>query len=517
MHSESRGRLTLAGVLAVILATAVLRASAEDVAPIEIGSRLEPFFDRHLIDRLDGAAVRLHAPVPREIAFHEDAAWEGNYGGYHSLVRDGDRFRYYYRGAQRLNDGINKFAHMVTCCTESDDGIRWRRPTLGLFEFAGSKDNNIVWKNESTDGFQGFSSCFMVSANANPAAGPELRFIAIAHSEREGKTPDGKPIGKHAIFTSPDGVRFTMKPTPVQVRPQSDGGGDVVFWDTNLGKYVAYLRAYRDKKTGSIGGYDVKGERGAVRRMSPDLEHWSEPEFVEYGDAPAENLYTLMPEQYFRAPHIYVGMPTRFMPNRKAVKEWWRDGVNDGVFVTSRDGLRWDRTFLEAFARPGPDRDNWTSRAFFLTRGVVQTGPAEMSVYWFEHADHGPKDMRVRRGSLRLDGYASVNGPYGGGEMVTKPLVFAGDTLVLNYATSAAGSIRIEIQDASGRPLPGFTLEDCPERYGDEIEGEFTWKSKADLGALAGKAVRLRFVLKDADLYSLRFTSRKPAPANGSR
>jgi hypothetical protein len=242
-----------------------------------------------------------------------------------------------------------------------------------------------------------------------------------------------------------------------------------------------------------------------VRCTSPDLEHWSDPEFVEYGDAPAENIYTMMPDQYFRAPHLYIGLPTRFMPKRKAVAEWWRDGVNDGVFVTSRDGLNWDRTFLEAFVRPGPDRDNWTSRAFYLTRGVIQTGPTEMSIYWFEHADHGPKDMRVRRGSLRLDGFVSVNGPYAGGEMVTKPVVFAGNRLMLNYATSAAGSVRVEIQDADGRPIPGFTLEDFPELYGDEIAGLMRWKSGVDVGSLAGRPVRLRFVLRDADVYAMQF------------
>ena len=498
-------------ILASTLAMVAVECRAAD--PIDIGSRLELFVDRHLIDWLDSAALELHSPLPQEVVFHLDAPWEGSYSGYHAVVLDGDLLRYYHRGAQRIPNVRNKFTHMVTCVTESTDGIHWKRPSLGLFEFQGSKDNNIIWRNESNGEFEGYSSCFMVSRNDNPAAKPEERYIAMAHSQREGKTPDGQPIGKHAIFTSPDGHRFTMKPKPVMERPHSDAGGDVVFWDTNLGKYVAYLRAYWDAETRTLGGYKTKGVRSQIRLTSPDLEHWSEPEVVDYGNAPPENLYTMMPQQYFRAPHLYVGTPARFMEKRKAVKQWWRDGCNDGVFVTSRDGLRWDRTFMEAFIRPGPDRDNWTSRAINPTRGLVQTGPAEMSVYWYEHGDHGPKDMQVRRGSLRLDGFASVNAPYAGGEMVTKPLVFKGDTLVLNYATSAAGSIRVEIQDESGKPIPGFTLEDSPERYGDEIEGTFTWQSNADLGTLAGKPIRLRFVLKDADLYSLKFVDKKVLPA----
>jgi hypothetical protein len=215
----------------------------------------------------------------------------------------------------------------------------------------------------------------------------------------------------------------------------------------------------------------------------------------------------MMPQQYFRAPHLYVGTPTRFMEKRKAVKEWWRDGCNDGVFVTSRDGLRWDRTFMEAFLRPGLDRDNWTSRSINISRGIFQTGPTEMSIYWDEHCDHGRQEMHVRRGTLRLDGFASVSAPYAGGEMVTKPLVFAGGPLVLNYSTSAAGSVRVEIQDAAGTPIPGFTLDEFPERYGDEIEGMMEWTGGADVRSLTGRPVRLRFVLKDADVYAFQFRS----------
>lgn len=491
--------------ISVLTSLFALDGTAQTMKPIALGSRLELFVDNFLVEKLDKAALRLHSPVPREIVFQLDAPWEGNYSGYHSIVRDGDQLRYYYRGAQRLNEGINQFDHMVTCTMVSPDGIRWERPSLRLFEFNGSKDNNLIWKNEGTAGFQGYSSCFMVSRNDNPHARPEERFVALAHSEKAGVTDDGRPIGRHVILTSPDGFRFTMKPEPVQEQPRSDGGGDVVFWDTNLGQYVAYMRAYRDPATGAIGGHQKGWIRQAVRSLSPDLVHWSKPEPIRFGDSQLENLYTIMPEQYFRAPHIYVGLATRFLPDRKAVKDWWRNGVNDGVFLSSRDGANWDRTFMEAWVRPGCDASNWTSRAFYLTKGVVQTGPAEMSVYWFERADHGPKDMRVRRGSLRLDGFVSVNGPYAGGEMLTRPLTFTGNQLVVNYSTSAAGSFRVEIQDEKGVAVRGFTLEDCPEIYGDEIEGVVRWKAKSAVGELAGKPVRLRFVLRDADLYSLRF------------
>ena len=79
------------------------------------------------------------------------------------------------------------------------------------------------------------------------------------------------------------------------------------------------------------------------------------------------------------------------------------------------------------------------------------------------------------------------------------------ETDSVNFATSAAGGIRVEIQDEQGRPLPGFALADAVETIGNEIDRVVRWRSGSDLGALAGTPVRLRFVLKDARLYALRF------------
>jgi hypothetical protein len=98
-----------------------------------------------------------------------------------------------------------------------------------------------------------------------------------------------------------------------------------------------------------------------------------------------------------------------------------------------------------------------------------------------------------------------VNAGYAGGEFLTKPMVFEGSELELNYSTSAVGSVQVEIQDAEGHALPGYGLNDCPEKFGDEIEGVISWNAGPGVGDLAGKAVRLRFVLKDADLYAFKF------------
>jgi hypothetical protein len=136
--------------------------------------------------------------------------------------------------------------------------------------------------------------------------------------------------------------------------------------------------------------------------------------------------------------------------------------------------------------------------------GIVQTADDELSLYWVENYRH--PTCRLRRGTLRVDGFASAYAGYAGGELLTHPLSFEGEELVLNYATSAAGSVRVELQDVDGHPLPGYTLEENEELYGDELERPVSWNGTS-LAAMAGQPVRLRFVLRDADVYSLRFRS----------
>jgi hypothetical protein len=182
--------------------------------------------------------------------------------------------------------------------------------------------------------------------------------------------------------------------------------------------------------------------------------------------------------------------------------EWLKRDCSETVFMTSRGGNRYDRTFLEGFIRPGLDLGNWSSRSNYPSRGIVPTGPGELSIYVGRH--NGQPGAHIQRMTLRTDGFASLRAPYAGGEMTTKLVTFAGRELEINYATSAAGGLRVEIQEGDGQPVPGFALADCPEIVGDEIERVVSWKG-GDLGRLAGKPVRLRFVMKDADLYSLRF------------
>ena len=158
---------------------------------------------------------------------------------------------------------------------------------------------------------------------------------------------------------------------------------------------------------------------------------------------------------------------------------------------------------MESLIRPGIGLENWVSRTNYPALNVVQTSPTEMSVY--VNQDYAQLTAHLRRYSLRLDGFASVSAPFSGGELITKPFIFSGEKLFINFATSAAGYIKIEILDKDNLPVDDFTLEHSTEIIGNEIEREVSWKGTKSLQDLEGKPVRLRFVLKDADLYAFRF------------
>ena len=234
---------------------------------------------------------------------------------------------------------------------------------------------------------------------------------------------------------------------------------------------------------------------------------------MDYGDAPLEHLYTNQTSPYFRARHLYLSIAARFMPGRQVISDqeakaigvdrsYYRD-CSDVILMSTRGGGRFDRTFMEAFLRPDIGPENWTSRTNYPALNVVPTGPREISFY--VQRRYGQREHHLVRYTLGTDRFAWVVAAYRGGEMLTRPLRFAGRTLLLNFATSAPGSIRVEIQDASGKPVPGYDLAQSVETIGNEIERAVSWKSGSDLSRLAGKPVRLRFVMRDAELYALRF------------
>lgn len=483
---------------------------AKEAGVCEIGSRLELFVDDYLIDRLSGKAeLQLHHPEPHEIALVHDAPWEGGGSGYHSVFQDGDRYRMYYKAWQIDVAGgkMKTDAHPLYCCyAESDDGIAWRKPELGLNDFRGSKANNIVIASGPMGPLTLDAGHPAVFKDENPAAPADARYKAVVRLS----SPKGL-----AALKSPDGLHWSLLHDAPILTDGAFDSQNLAFWDGARGEYRAYWRIF-------------SGKTRAIRTASsPDFIHWEHQADVQYVDSPVEQLYTNQVKPYPRAPHLLIGFPTRYterpwsdslraLPDREhremrsAATQRYGTAITEGLMMASRDGLTFKR-WNEAFLPPGIERPGtWNYGHQYIAWHLVETksalpgAPKEFSLYAGERYWNS-KGSALRRYTLRIDGFVSATAPMSGGELLTKPLTFQGGKLVLNFATSAAGSLAVELQDAAGQALPGFALADCSELFGDTLERTVTWKGGADVSALAGRPVRLRFVLKDAHVYSLRF------------
>jgi hypothetical protein len=455
---------------------------------IDIGSRRELFVDRFLVDRMDGAELRLAQPVDAGTALEFDRPWEGRFSAYATVIHDGGAYRLYYRGVPSAGqDGRDE---EVTCYAESSDGVRFRKPLLNLYEINGTRANNVILARQPP---LSHNSCPFL--DTRPGVPANERFKALAGIRRS---------GLHA-FDSADGVNWRKRGgAPVFTEGDFDSQNLAFWWDAER-RYVCYFRVFK-----KIGG---TGYRWVSRTTSEDFIHWTAPEEMTFGDVPPEHLYTNQTTPYFRAPHIAVAICARFMPGRQVLSDGEARAVNvdpgyykdcsDAVLMTTRGGTRYDRTFMDAFLRPGLGLENWVSRSNYPALGVVPAGEREMSFYVVRR--YGQPQIHLRRYTLRPDGFASLHAGYAGGEMRTRLLRFNGTRLEVNFATSAAGGIRVEIQDAAGRPFPGYALGDCVELIGDRVDHAVRWQNGADVARLSAQPVRLRFALKDADLYSLRF------------
>ena len=473
-------------------------------APIDVGSDRQLFVDHYLIESMIGVRLKLHQPQSAGNILTLDAPWEGSTCDYHTVFTDGDLYRMYYRGTSHdgyeieslLKPGEEKVpAHAdLTCYAESRDGITWTKPSLGLLEFNGTKDNNIVWMEPGTDLVP------FLDGNPEVSSGERYKSIARGRTDRE----------VLLALASADGLHWRlMQEEPILDDPPFDTQ-NVPFWDPWRGEYVIYTRGKKGEGRFPHGREAENAAQQAVRWIrratSKDFLNWSPLEPIDTGDAPLEHLYTNGTMPYLRAPGVYLAFPRRFVRDHTRYADAPWPGLADAVFMSSRDGLHWDRTFLESFIRPGPDPRNWMSRTNLVSCGIVQTSETELSLYVLRNRDF--RTCHFERMVIRHDGFVSVNAGYGGGEFTTPPLMFDGNELELNYSTSAAGSIRVEIQDAEGRPQPGFSLEEYAAMCGDEIEGVAQWEGGTDVGSLVGKTVRLRFALMDADLYAFRFRAK---------
>lgn len=498
---------------------------------IDIGARREVFWDDYLIDtRYSTAPSMLHHPVRKEVVMKCDRPWEGDCCYFFNILKDDDCYRMYYeaRNTPEIYPGPTpgvERQRMRLCYAESKDGLHWEKPSLGICTFEGSTDNNIIWDMDKDDWHDPmvWGDAIYVVKDPNPACPPEERYKGIHVCHRK----SGNTL---KCLVSGDGIHFRSG-WYIMVYKNYFDSLNTFLYDEDTGKYICYFRGWHtsgdpDAKEGATSSKDSIRD---IRRMeSTDFRNWSEPQLLDFGeDAPDFQLYINNIQKYPRAPHILVGFPARY-PDRRV----WTDNYDqlcgrenrldrmektiprygltatDALFMFSRDTLRFERP-NEAFLRPEPECDwSWVYGDCFAAAGLMELpsdlpgADPELSMLvthrrWLPD----PEGVYLYRHVIRMDGFISRHAGFRPEILVTKPFLFSGDTLRMNFETSAAGYMKVELLDKNAHPIEGYTS--C-EIFGNSIDRRIGFDRA--LGELAGQPVRIKITMSDADVYSFQFT-----------
>ena len=479
----------------------------------DLKSNRELCWDMRIADRTENVHLTIHKPERRGIAMDSTGIpWEESCG-YPGIMKIGDTYRLYYRANA---NGKEQF-----CIAESKDGKIFTRPNLGIHAFNGTDENNIFLREER------FVDNFTVHYDENPSCPPDEKYKALSllFTNPPKETANGPLYTELLYYKSADGIHFEY--VRVLDIPGVFDTYNIVLWDSDAEEYKMYIRDFHNAD-GSRSTYaPVAAMELAYRDVritrSKDFVHWSEPELITFEDGNIHiQIYASMIFKYKRG-NMFLGLPTRYnnrpddteslacLPSWNGKRQEWiaqknRGGTvaNDIGIMTSRDGKHFDR-WNGAYITTGIEKeDNWAYGNGYFSHTAVETksdfdGNAnELSLYTFEGFNgYTPRLMRY---SLRLDGFYSWSADFAGGTVLTMPLTFEGDSLEINFATSALGHVRIVICDENGEALSGY---DSGKHFGNSLGRRIEFKKS--LSALASRIVRLKFEIKDADLYSFKF------------
>ncbi|AWM38013.1 hypothetical protein GobsT_39100 [Gemmata obscuriglobus] len=468
----------------------LLAALAAPPVAIDVGDRKQLFIDDALIARRDRVELRVNPP--QKLGPLKDDSGKP-LRGHVARVIDGEKARLY-------------LGHENVQVLESTDGLAFRRTGTKL---PGGHFPTIFLDPHETD------------------AAKRYKLFHLEFSE---------PFdpAKHGVFASysPDGVKFTKVG---RVLPFFTDNPTVVHWDERIRKYVIYTRAFdytseNQRRIGRIETDDplkpwpyTKTEK---HRIFPSVENLPVVYSADKEDDPHSDVYYNAAEPYPWAGGVYLMFPSHFRhfsPQRHPfvrprVKGQWEDyGMLEVQLAVSRDGVKWSRPERTAYIPTGL-ADEWDRWYTVAAPGFVRRGNYVYQYYYSSGRLHDSAVLRPEYDKIagqeggvgvvrqRLDGFVSADADHKGGWLTTPPLIFRGSKLRLNIDTGAAGNAFVELQDADGKPIPGFTLAECEEIGGNFVDQCVYWKGKEDVSALAGRPVCIHVRMKRSKLFAFQFT-----------
>jgi hypothetical protein len=530
--------IAAAGTLAIYVshaATSAAHIKASAFTPpcngsagcLALGSQRQLFVDKSFINSLSGgASLVLQHPQVADASLIQNKPWEGSWGEGESTVDDNGHYFMYYQCGPDTTDGNDNLGTPVNVCVvESTDGITWNRPDLGQVSFDGSTNNNILSIPDQAD----VGTQFYPFIDTNPAAPANQRFKAVAGGNVSYQKADGTTwIRGLYLMVSADGIHWTeysTKPFLPDVEQQDSNGNYITLgsydslntmsYDATLQEYVCYYRLWTPEPTTNPSAQ----YRWVGISTSKDLKTWTPwGKAMGYGGQP-QQWYFGDTFPYYRAPQTYVAMPSEYVNTAslplsglfqnpvtaghgtRSATHFAVVGSNGTSYDRSLDPTdRWITTGLDnpAPLQFGPGQQGYPDWAGRLGLNVVPTGPTQMSMYLEQPG-------RVVRYTLRTDGFVALNAGTGGGEMESKPFTFSGKALEVNYQALSGGSLRVELETANGKAIPGLDLSHSVPMTGNQISQTVSWTSGDNVSALAGATVRVKFVLNNVNVYSMAF------------
>jgi hypothetical protein len=417
--------------------------------PIEVDSKKQLFIDDLLIESKNGFTRKLH-PVKKQgkkPLIVPEKPWEGKsvllYG---SVIQDPatKKFRLWY-----LAWGKHVMQPSFVCYAESVDGIKWIKPNLGIHEFKGSKENNIL--------MPAWSQTTVLFDPSDPD--PSRRFKAVLRLN-----------GIRAFF-SPDGLHWKDKGNIIE----QGFDATTVHRDPVNQKWIGMVKIFRN------------GKRARGYAESTDFLNWTDTYYmasVDEKDLPGDQMYAIAMFHYETA---YFGLLRMYHTSTDRV---------DIQLMTSRNSKQWNRDIRTPFIPNSNDSNAWD----YANNSVPSSPPVrvgkELRFYYSSRNtlhDTIPNDGYIGLGSIRVDGFMSMDTNSGGGILTTKPLKLTGSKLFVNANVSPECPLKIQIIDKAGKiiKLNGQPFSD--PITSDKIDHEIKWGTDSDIEALKEKTVRLRF------------------------
>lgn len=485
-------------------------AESLDILRPPLGEK-QLFLDNFVVARVVNVNRCLHQPKKFGPVIRPEESWERGSvqiwtGGPYWIEEESLWKLWYLCGSDEL-----------ACHAVSEDGIHWDKPILRRVCVSGSRENNVV----------ALDPLLEKSDNA---------IENIIHHPEE-KDPEKRFKGFSGIFktrqpiVSPNGLDWQTLPVPEI--PSQDVSS--LFFDRRSMTFVATLK------------HQSPYGRSFCLSVSRDFQKWTDPRacLVFYADKKDQELGAQCIQYHVQSPDLYkpllnrpdeyrtdiyhfpiffyeglyVAMPTVFnqsgMTYNEKITLDWADGVSMVELAVSRDLLNWERVgnrekFLPLSPLDG-GKNYDTGQLLAGNRPVARDN--EIWFYYtgcksraslYDVGEGNPPDDRaaICLAKLRRDGFVSLDAGEEEGSVLTKPVQLHGTSIRINL-DAADGELRAEILDQECKaPLPGFSLGESRTLRADNLESGLEWTSGKDTASLAGRIVRIHFVLRRARLYA---------------